>query len=184
MAERADTSTPHADAPPLAHGGDDPAFAAWLAAWLAERAACTGRAPAQTDLLPVLLAVQAHAGHIDDGQVRRIAHALNLSRADVHGVASFYPDLLRTGTSTHAASAAPACPLLDLCAAEACQARGANALLAATAGDPRVRPVYCLGNCACGPSARQGDRILAHVTVSDVQALLAAALAAAPGAPS
>ena len=205
MAERADTSTPHADAPPLAHGGDDPAFAAWLAAWLAERAACTGRAPAQTDLLPVLLAVQAHAGHIDDGQVRRIAHALNLSRADVHGVASFYPDLLRrgpdllrrgpdllrtgpdlvrTGASTHPAGAAPAHPLLDLCAAEACQARGANALLAATAGDPRVRPVYCLGNCACGPSARQGDRILAHVTVSDVQALLAAALAAAPGAPS
>ncbi len=152
-----------------ARRGDPPAFDAWLATYLAAHSARTGREPAQTDLLPLLLAVQAHAGCIDDGHVRRLAQALNLSRAEVHGVASFYPDIVRRDGSTEA----PGAPVLELCAAEACQARGANALLAATLGDPRVRHVYCLGNCACGPSARQGERILANLTALDVQALLA-----------
>ena len=152
-----------------ARHGDHPAFDAWLATCLAAHAARTGRVPAQTDLLPLLLAVQADAGCVDDSHVRKLAHALNLSRAEVHGVASFYPDIVRRDGSTSAHDV----PALELCAAEACQARGANALLAATAGDPRVRHVYCLGNCACGPSARHGERIFANLTVPDVHALLA-----------
>ncbi len=150
--------------------GNPASTATGIAALLRSRAARTGRTAAQTDLLPLLLAIQASAGFVDDEHVRQLADALNLSRAEVHGVASFYPDIVRrTGQGN------PELPqlALELCASEACQARGANALLAATANDARVRRVYCLGNCACGPSARVGERILAHLTSTELAMLLA-----------
>ena len=131
-----------------------------------------GRAPAQTDLLPLLLALQARVGTLRDAHLRALAEALNISRAEVHGVASFYPDL------RHAPDAQPSpgdAPQVELCAAEACQARGANELLRHAAGDARVRSVFCLGNCACGPSARMGDQVFANVTPSLLDTLLGGA---------
>jgi formate dehydrogenase subunit gamma len=109
-------------------------------------------------LLPVLHAVQAAFGHVPDEAVPIVAKALNLSRADVHGVVSFYHDF----------RAAPAGErVIKLCQAEACQARGARALAAeaerrlgvrlgetSADGALTVEAVYCLGLCASGPSAQ------------------------------
>lgn len=108
-------------------------------------------------LLPLLHAVQGEAGHIDDAIVPVIAKALNLSRADVHGVVTFYHDFHRTPQGRH---------VVKLCRAESCQARGGAAIEAAAAqrlgvamgetrGDGAVslEPIYCLGLCAIGPNA-------------------------------
>ncbi|MEQ8389340.1 MAG: NAD(P)H-dependent oxidoreductase subunit E [Alphaproteobacteria bacterium] len=101
-------------------------------------------------LLPVLHAVQAAFGYIDDGAVPVIAETLNLTRADVHGVISFYHDFRRRP--------APA-RQVQICRAEACQSMGATRLFdevtAACAGDEdiEVREVFCLGNCALSPAA-------------------------------
>jgi len=109
-------------------------------------------------LLPILRDVQAEFGCVDPVAEAAIAEALNLSRAEVHGVVSFYHDF----------TAEPdARPEVQLCRAEACQARGVDALLAAAeaAADERVRvrPVYCLGLCSVGPAARVGDAVHARL---------------------
>src|SRR3569832_1638 len=108
-------------------------------------------------LLPLLHALQAEFGHIDDALVPHVAEALNLSRAEVHGVVTFYHDFRRAPAGRH---------VVRLCRAESCQARGAAAIesvavgrrgvsMGATSGDGRVslEPVYCLGLCAIGPNA-------------------------------
>jgi formate dehydrogenase subunit gamma len=109
-------------------------------------------------LLPILIDVQAEFGCIDAEAEAAIAEALNLSRAEVHGVASFYHDF----------SAEPdPRPLVQICRAEACQARGVEALMAraeAAAGDRvRLKTVYCLGLCSVGPAARVGDQVHARL---------------------
>ena len=86
-------------------------------------------------LLPILHAVQAAFGHVSDDAVDDIAKALNLSRADVHGVVSFYHDFRR----------APEPPRIRQCRAEACRARG-------MVEAPEAEAVYCLGLCAIGPA--------------------------------
>ena len=107
-----------------------------LAAILADHAATEGA------LLPICHDVQAAFGCVDAAAEAAIAQALNLSRAEVRGVVSFYHDF------TPAADPRPA---VELCRAEACQARGVDALVAAaqTAADERVKikTVYCLGLC-------------------------------------
>lgn len=109
-------------------------------------------------LLPILHAVQAAFGCIDREAEAEIAEALNLSRAEVHGVVSFYHDFRQ--------SADPR-PEVQLCRAEACQARGVEALVPAaeTAAGERVRltTVYCLGLCSVGPNARVGDDLFARL---------------------
>jgi formate dehydrogenase subunit gamma len=109
-------------------------------------------------LLPILHDVQAELGCVDGESEALIAKALNLSRADVHGVVSFYHDF-------H--SAADPRPEVQLCRAEACQARGVEALVPAAekAAGERVKltTVYCLGLCSAGPSARVGDRLYARL---------------------
>lgn len=118
-------------------------------------------------LMPLLHAVQHEFGHVPPGAVAEIAKGLNLSRAEVHGVISFYHDFTtepRGRTTIH------------LCRAEACQAVGSRTLEAhakaslgvdygqTTAdGEFTLEPVYCLGNCACGPSVRIGDDVFARV---------------------
>lgn len=109
-------------------------------------------------LLPILHDVQAAFGCIDGAAEAQIAQALNLSRAEVHGAVSFYHDF----------RAAPdPRPEVQLCRAEACQARGVEALVPAAeaAAGERVRlgTVYCLGLCSAGPNARIGDRIFARL---------------------
>ena len=108
-------------------------------------------------LLPILHAIQARFGWIRDEAVPLIAQVLNLSRAEVHGVLTFYHDFRRSPPGRH---------VLKLCQAEACQARGSRGVTAhaearlgvaigETTADGAVsfEPVYCLGLCASGPAA-------------------------------
>ncbi len=109
-------------------------------------------------LLPVLHEVQAAFGCVDEEAEAAIAKALNLSRAEIHGVVSFYHDFT--------AKLDPR-PCVELCRAEACQARGVEALVAAAeaAAGARVRlkTVYCLGLCSASPAARIGDTLHARL---------------------
>lgn len=130
-------------------------------------------------LLPVLHAVQHAHGCIPPALVPRIAEALNLSRAEVHGVISFFHDLRSEPGGRRR---------LQVCVAEACQAVGANALEAAARDQLRVArgattadgewtldAVYCLGNCACGPSVRVDDEVHGRVDATRLARLLAGA---------
>ena len=127
-------------------------------------------------LLPVLHAVQDALGFVPEQAVPAIANALNLSRAEVHGVLSFYHDFRAQPAGRH---------VLKLCRAEACQAMGAHALAQAvrawlgvdwngTTADGAVtlEPVYCLGNCACAPAAMLDDAVHGRLDRERVAALL------------
>ena len=113
-------------------------------------------------LLPVLHGLQHAFGHIPPEAVRLVAGALNLSRAEVHGTMTFYHDL-RTEPGGRR--------VLKLCRAEACQARGGDAIVAEAEkklgvsmggttkdGAVTLEPTFCLGLCASGPSAQLDDR--------------------------
>ena len=128
-------------------------------------------------LLPILHEVQDTLGYIPPDAVPMIAHALNLSRAEVHGVISFYHDF-RTGP--------PGEHTVHLCRAEACQAMGARELeqharehLGVAFGETTanglftLEPVYCLGNCACAPSIRINDDVYARVSPARFDELIA-----------
>ena len=121
-------------------------------------------------LLPILHDVQAAFGCIDRDAEAQIAAALNLSRAEVHGVVSFYHDFN--------AEADPR-PAVQLCRAEACQARGVEALVAAgeqAAGERvRLKSVYCLGLCSIGPAARVGNCVHARLDEASLVRLIEAA---------
>ena len=109
-------------------------------------------------LLPILHDVQAELGCVDGESEALIAKALNLSRADVHGVVSFYHDF-------HAQPDPR--PVVQICRAEACKARGVEALIdgARKAASERVNltTVYCLGLCSAGPAARVGEQLHARL---------------------
>ena len=119
---------------------------------------CTEHAALEGPLLPILHAVQREFGCVDAAAEAAIAHALNLSRAEVHGVVSFYHDFCAIPDPR---------PVVQLCRAEACQARGVEALVSAAeaaAGERvRLRTVYCLGLCSVGPNARVGDTLHARL---------------------
>jgi formate dehydrogenase subunit gamma len=115
-------------------------------------------------LLPILHAVQAAFGFVPDSAIPQIAAALMLSKAEVHGVISFYHDFRAAPAGRH---------VLKLCRAEACQAMGADRVAGAvkaalgidwheTTPDGRVtlEPVFCLGLCACGPAAMVDGRLV------------------------
>ena len=109
-------------------------------------------------LLPILHDVQAEFGCVDEDAEVLIAKGLNLSRADVHGVVSFYHDF---------SDRADGRPVVQVCRAEACKARGVEALIPAAqaAAGERVKlhTVYCLGLCSAGPAARVGDKLHARL---------------------
>lgn len=112
-------------------------------------------------LLPLLHEIQESLGYIPSETVPAIAKGLNLSRAEVHGVISYYQ---------HFRTTPPARNVIRLCRAEACQSRGSEALAAhaeaAVAGrDLTLEPVYCLGLCASGP-AMQIDETHLHARLS------------------
>jgi formate dehydrogenase subunit gamma len=117
-----------------------------------------GHAGREGPLLPILHDVQHELGCVDAASEAQIAQLLNLSRADVHGVVSFYHDF-------HAEPDPR--PEVQICRAEACKARGVEALIAGAekAAGERVKltTVYCLGLCSAGPSARVGDRLHARL---------------------
>ncbi len=128
-------------------------------------------------LLPLLHAVQDEIGYIDDALVPAIAAALNLSRADVHGVLTFYHDYRRQPAGRH---------IVKLCRAESCQARGGAAIEAAAAkrlgvamgetrrdGQVTLEPVYCLGLCAIGPNALVDGRPVARIDTAALDRIAA-----------
>lgn len=119
-------------------------------------------------LLPILHGIQDALGHVPPQSVPQIAAALNLSRADVHGVVSFYHYFRSTPPGRHT---------VHLCRAEACQSMGAEKLAAhararlgidfhQTTADGAVslEPIYCLGNCACSPAMLVDDEVVGRVT--------------------
>jgi len=134
--------------------------------------------PAQDGaLLPILHAVQERLGHVPAAAVPLIAEHLNLSRAEVHGVLSYYHFFRSTP---------PGRQVLQVCRAEACQSRGAEALLAhaeqrlgcashSTRADGAVtlEPVYCLGLCAMSPALQLNEQLHARMTPARLDALLA-----------
>jgi len=121
-------------------------------------------------MMPILHDVQHEFGCVDAAAEAVIARELNLSRADVHGVVSFYHDFREQ---------ADARPEVQICRAEACKARGVEALIPAAekaAGDRvRLTTVYCLGLCSAGPSARVGDRLHARLDASGLTEVIEAA---------
>jgi len=130
-------------------------------------------------LLPVLHAVQEALGYVPPDAVPLIAHGLNLSRAEVHGVISFYHHFRTRPVGRH---------VLRLCRAEACQARGAAALEAhararlgidfhdTTAdGALTLEPAYCLGNCALSPALLLDEELHGRVDAAAFDALVDAA---------
>lgn len=125
----------------------------------------TAHAGREGALLPILHDVQAAFGHVSEEAERAIAAALNLSRAEVHGVVSFYHDF-------H--GEADARPVLKLCRAEACQARGVDALAAGLPEQNRVKveTVYCLGLCSVGPNAMAGGKVHARLDGAKLAALV------------
>ena len=124
-------------------------------------------------LLPILNDIQAAFGHVPDGVVPIVAEALNLSRAEVHGVVTFYHDLKRAPHDR---------PVVKLCRAEACQARGVDRIAPLLEQDERihVETVYCLGLCASGPSAMIGDEVFARLDGDGARRLADRAAARAP----
>jgi formate dehydrogenase subunit gamma len=128
-------------------------------------------------LLPILHDVQDRLGHIPREAVPTIAEALNLSRAEVHGVVTYYH---------HFRSEAPGRTLVQVCRAEACQSVGAEALLEhvaerlgckphGTSADRAytLEPVFCLGMCASSPAVVIGGELHARMTAQRFDALLA-----------
>ena len=118
-------------------------------------------------LLPVLHDVQKQFGHVSEEAIREIANILNLTRAEVFGVVSFYHDFRKE---------AEARPVLKLCRAEACKARGVEALvpLAESQNRIKIEAVYCLGLCSVGPSAMVGDKVYARLDSARFKSLLEA----------
>lgn len=129
-------------------------------------------------MLPILHGIQEKIGYIPADAVPMIASALNVSRAEVHGVVSFYHFFRQQPPGKH---------VLQLCRAEACQARGGEALAeqaqallgcgfheTTTDGQFTLEPVYCLGQCACGPNLLLDEQLHARVGADKLQRLLQA----------
>ena len=127
-------------------------------------------------LLPILHMLQETFGYIDRDAEPLIAEALNISRAEVHGVVTFYHDFRRSPPPVHT---------LKLCRAEACQSMGGDRLaeraaarlgvgFGETTPDGRVglEPVYCLGLCSAAPSAMLDGKITARLDEAKLDALL------------
>lgn len=128
-------------------------------------------------LLPMLHGIQDDLGHIPAEAVPLIAEGLNLSRAEVHGVISFYHYFRQLPPGRH---------VIQICQAESCQAMGSAKLTehakfllkidfheTGADGAYSLEPVYCLGNCACSPAVMIDDQIYGRVTPARLEQLLA-----------
>ena len=127
-------------------------------------------------LLPILHAMQAAYGYVPRDALPVIAEGLNISRAEVHGVMSFYHDFRTEPAGTH---------VVKLCRAEACQAVGAGALAdhakaklgvewhgTTRNGAVTLEPVFCLGLCACGPAALVDGQVVGRVDADTLDEIL------------
>ena len=137
----------------------------------------TAHAGLEGPLLPILHAVQAEFGHVPQDALPVIAKSLNLSRAEVHGVMSFYHDFREEPAGAH---------VVKLCRAEACQSMGADRVAAhakavlgvdwhGTTADGAVtlEPIFCLGLCACAPAAMVDGKLVGRVDEVRLDAMIA-----------
>lgn len=140
------------------------------------RALIAEHAGKEGPLLPILHAVQEAFGYIPDAAVPLIAGELNLSRAEVHGVVTFYHDFRDKPAGRR---------VVKICRAEACQSMGADALVAQAErrlgvacgettedGAVTLEPVYCLGLCACAPSAMVDGRVSGRLDEAKLDVLI------------
>jgi formate dehydrogenase subunit gamma len=129
-------------------------------------------------LVQILHAFLERYSFISEEAIRQIADELNLSRAEVHGVVSFYHDFRRE---------APGRRIVRICQAESCQAMGSRALTkhaeetlgiglheTTADGETTLEAVYCLGNCACSPAMMIGETVYGRVDAAKLDRLLAA----------
>jgi formate dehydrogenase subunit gamma len=127
-------------------------------------------------MLPILHALQDEFGHIDPQNVPLIAEALNVSKAEVHGVITFYHDFKTKPQGRH---------VVKLCLAEACQSMGCEAIrdhvlkkhgveIGGTTfdGELTIESVYCLGNCALSPAAFIDNELVGRLTAGKLDALI------------
>jgi formate dehydrogenase subunit gamma len=137
----------------------------------------TAHAGTEGPLLPILHAVQAEFGHVPQDTLPIIAKSLNLSRAEVHGVMSFYHDFREEPAGRH---------VVKLCRAEACQSMGADRVAAhakaalgvdwhgtSLDGAVTLEPIFCLGLCACAPAAMVDGKLVGRVDEARLDALIA-----------
>ena len=128
-------------------------------------------------LLEVLHAIQSSLGYVPEAVIPLVAEGLNLSRAEVHGVVSFYHYFRSTPPGAHT---------ISLCRAEACQSMGADALAeyakqrlgvdfheTTADGQFSLEPIYCLGNCACSPAAMIDGKLIGRLTPQRLDELVA-----------
>ena len=128
-------------------------------------------------LLEILHDLQEHLGFIPEAALPALAKALNLSRAEVHGVVTFYHDYRREPAGRH---------VIKVCRAEACQSMGANELVAMierflkvklgqTTADGAItlEAAYCLGNCALSPAVMVDDRLVGRVDAKKFETIVA-----------
>ena len=125
-------------------------------------------------LVQVLHALVERYGYISEEAIRQVATELNLSRAEVHGVVSFYHDFRTSPPAKH---------VLKICQAEACQAMGSRQLTAhaesklgvemhGSTDSVTLEPVYCLGNCACSPAVIIDDKVYGRVDANKLDKLI------------
>jgi len=127
-------------------------------------------------LLPILHDLQEEFGHLPGAALRTVADRLNISRAEVHGVASFYHDFRDAPAGRH---------VLKICRAEACQSVGAERVAAHAASRLRIdlgettaddaitlEAVYCLGLCACGPAVMVDGKVVGRVDEGKIDTLI------------
>ncbi len=132
--------------------------------------------PHERLILPALQSLQRTFGYVPDDALDMVADVLNVSRAEVYGVLTFYHDLRRTP---------PPRTDIKLCVAEACQAQGSRELVDAVEeafgvrlgeanADVELAEVFCLGDCALGPAAMINGRLRGRCTVDSVRAAVTA----------
>ena len=127
-------------------------------------------------LLPILHDIQAEFGYVPEEVQPQIAKALNISKAEVHGVMSFYHDFRETPAGTH---------VLKLCRAEACKSVGADRVAThaqkalgiewhetTTDGKVTLEPVFCLGLCACAPAALVDGKLVGRVDEAKIDSII------------
>lgn len=141
----------------------------------AARRICADYGDAPDALLEILHGVQHLHGYLPESALRTVAHTLNITRADIHGVATFYHDfkLKKQAAQT-----------LKICRAEACQAVGANDLIEQAEKAFKVKideggltvgleAMYCLGNCALGPAVLVDDELYGRVDIEKLKSISA-----------
>ena len=129
---------------------------------------CQAHGDKPDELIEILHAVQAAQGYLSDAALRTIAQSLNISRAEIHGVVTFYHDFKKEKGAKQT---------IKICRAEACQAVGANELIAEAethfktkmddkAVAIKLEATYCLGNCALGPAVMIDEQLYGRVDMA------------------